>query len=189
MLERAHAALPELPAARAERFERDLGLTADSARLLAWRAELGDYFEAALSGNGIEAQPLANWVNELVARIDVEDPAQSNVAPGALATLVGLVSEKKVTQGAAKQVLDRLVAEGGDPATIVAEQDLTTVGGDDALAPVVQAALDANPEIAERLRNGDMKPIGVIVGHVMRETRGRADGGEVTRLVRSKLGL
>ena len=48
MLERARAALPELPAARAERFERDLGLTTDSAKLLAWHAELGDYFEAAL---------------------------------------------------------------------------------------------------------------------------------------------
>jgi aspartyl-tRNA(Asn)/glutamyl-tRNA(Gln) amidotransferase subunit B len=189
MLQRAKAALPELPAARAERFERDLGLTADSAKLLAWRAELGDYFEAALSGNGVEPQPLANWVNELVARIDVEDPAESKVQPGALATLVGLVSERKVTQGAAKQVLDTLVAEGGDPATIVERDGLTAIEGGDELDPVVQAALDANPEIAERLRNGDMKPIGVIVGHVMRETRGRADGGEVTRLVRAKLGL
>jgi len=189
MLERAKSALPELPAARAERFERDLGLTADSARLLAWRAELGDYFEAALSTDGVEPQPLANWVNELVARIDVEDPADSKVQPGALASLVGLVSERKVTQGAAKQVLDTLVAEGGDPAAIVEREGLTAIGGGDELDPVVQAALDANPEIAERLRNGDMKPIGVIVGHVMRETRGRADGGEVTRLVREKLGL
>jgi aspartyl-tRNA(Asn)/glutamyl-tRNA(Gln) amidotransferase subunit B len=189
MLERAKAALPELPAARAERFERDLGLTADSAKLLAWRAELGDYFEAALTTNGVEPQPLANWVNELVARIDVEDPADSKVQPDALATLVGLVSERKVTQGAAKQVLDTLVAEGGDPATIVERDGLTAIEGGDELDPVVQAALDANPEIAERLRSGDLKPIGVIVGHVMRETRGRADGGEVTRLVRAKLGL
>jgi aspartyl-tRNA(Asn)/glutamyl-tRNA(Gln) amidotransferase subunit B len=192
MLERARAALPELPAARAERFERDLGLTTDSARLLAWRAELGDYFEAALSDSNShppDAQPLANWVNELVARIEVEDPADSKVQPGALATLVGLVSEKKVTQGGAKQVLDRLVAEGGDPAAIVEAEGLGAIGGDDALDPAVQAALDANPEIAERLRGGDMKPIGVIVGHVMRETRGRADGGEVTRIVREKLGL
>jgi aspartyl-tRNA(Asn)/glutamyl-tRNA(Gln) amidotransferase subunit B len=189
MLQRAKAALPELPAARAERFERELGLTADSAKLLAWRAELGDYFEAALSADGVEPQPLANWVNELVARIDVEDPAESKVQPGALATLVGLVSERKVTQGAAKQVLDTLVAEGGDPAAIVERDGLTAIEGGDELDPVVQAALDANPEIAERLRNGDMKPIGVIVGHVMRETRGRADGGEVTRLVRAKLGL
>ncbi len=189
MLDRARAALPELPAARAERFERDLGLTTDSARLLAWRAELGDYFEAALSSNGVEAQPLANWVNELVARIEVDDPAESKVEPGALASLVGLVSEKKVTQGGAKQVLDRLVAEGGDPAAIVEAEGLGAIGGGDTLGPAVQAALDANPDIAERLRGGDMKPIGVIVGHVMRETRGRADGGEVTRIVREKLGL
>jgi aspartyl-tRNA(Asn)/glutamyl-tRNA(Gln) amidotransferase subunit B len=189
MLARAQAALPELPAARAERFERQLGLTADSAKLLAWRAELGDYFEAALSTDGVEPQPLANWVNELVARIDVEDPADAKVQPGALATLVGLVSERKVTQGAAKQVLDTLVAEGGDPAAIVEREGLTAIGGGDELDPVVESALDANPEIAERLRNGDMKPIGVIVGHVMRETRGRADGGEVTRVVREKLGL
>ena len=53
----------------------------------------------------------------------------------------------------------------------------------------IDAALAANPDIAERLRSGDMKPMGVIIGHVMRETKGRADGGEVTRLVRSKLGL
>jgi aspartyl-tRNA(Asn)/glutamyl-tRNA(Gln) amidotransferase subunit B len=189
MLARADGALPELPAARAERFERDLGLSPVSAKQLAWRSELGDYFEAALSGDGVEPQPLANWVNELVARIDVEDPAASKVRPAALASLVGLVSDKRVTQGAAKQVLDRLVADGGDPVAIVEDEGLGAIGGGDELEPVVQAALDANPDIAERLRNGDMKPIGVIVGHVMRETRGRADGGEVTRLVRAKLGL
>ena len=53
----------------------------------------------------------------------------------------------------------------------------------------VRNFLKANPDVAERLRGGDMKPIGVIIGHVMRETRGRADGGEVTRIVREKLGL
>ena len=86
-------------------------------------------------------------------------------------------------------MLDRLVAEGGDPAAIVEAEGLGAIGGDDELEPAVEAALDANPDIAESLRGGDMKPIGVIVGHVMRETRGRADGGEVTRLVREKLGL
>ena len=189
MLERAEAALPELPAARAERFERDLGLSADSAKLLAWRAELGDYFQTALQTDGVEPQPLANWVNELVARIEVEDPAQSRVEPGALATLVGMVTGREVTQNAAKQVLDRLVAEGGDPRAIVEQEGLGAIGGGDTLEPIVQRALDANPDVAEKLREGNMKPIGVIVGFVMRETKGRADGGEVTRIVRAKLGL
>ena len=198
MLDRAQAALPELPMARAERFERDHGLPADTARLLAFRAELGDYYESALtSGNGggggrsVESQPLANWItNELVARLGADaDPADSKVAPGAFAELVTMVAAKEVTQGGARQVLDRLVAEGGDPQAIVAAEGLGAVGGADELAPIVEQALAANPDVADKLRTGDMKPIGVIVGHVMRETKGRADGGEVTRIVREKLGL
>jgi aspartyl-tRNA(Asn)/glutamyl-tRNA(Gln) amidotransferase subunit B len=192
MLERAKAALPELPAARAERYERELGLSADSARLLAWRAELGDFFEAALVAghNGApEPQPLANWLSELAAKIDGEDPAESRVRPGALATLVAMVTDRQVTQGAAKQVLDRLVAEGGDPRAIVEAEGLAAIGGGETLEPIVQQALDANPDVAEKLKTGNMKPIGVIVGFVMRETKGRADGGEVTRIVRRKLGL
>ncbi|HEU4977681.1 MAG TPA: Asp-tRNA(Asn)/Glu-tRNA(Gln) amidotransferase subunit GatB [Solirubrobacteraceae bacterium] len=191
MLARARGAMPELPDARRERFERDLGLSADSAKLLAWRAELGDYFEQALANNGVEPQPLANWLtNELTARIGADaDPAESKVEPGALATLVALVSDKKVTQGAARKVLDTLVEQGGDPQQIVEAEGLAAIGGGDELAPIVAAALEANPDVAEKLRGGDMKPIGVIVGHVMRETRGRADGGEVTRLVREQLGL
>ena len=99
------------------------------------------------------------------------------------------MSEKKVTNAGARQVLDKLVADGGDPAAIVEAEGLGALDDTGELDGAIDAALAANPDIAERLRSGDMKPMGVIIGHVMRETKGRADGGEVTRLVRSKLGL
>jgi len=190
MLDRARAAMPELPAAREERLQT-LGVSAASARQLAWRTELGDYFEAALAENGAEAQSLANWVcNELVARVGEDDPNASNVRPDALARLVVLVGAKAVTVGNAKLVLDRLVDEGGDPAQIVQSEGLGAMtGGDDALEPVVEAALAANADAAEKIKAGNMKAIGAIIGHVMRETKGRADGAEVTRIVREKLGL
>ncbi len=196
MLDRARAALPELPAARQARFEADLQLHPDTAKLLAWRTELGDWFERALAASpagqdAAAAGPLANWTtNELITRLGADvDPAGSNVTPEALAQLVAMVTAKTVTAKAGGQVLDVLVEAGGDPPAIVEAEGLGAVGGEDALAPVVQAALEANPEIAERLRGGDMKPMGVIIGHVMRETKGRADGGEVTKLVRVQLGL
>ncbi|HVP02164.1 MAG TPA: Asp-tRNA(Asn)/Glu-tRNA(Gln) amidotransferase subunit GatB [Solirubrobacteraceae bacterium] len=190
---RARGAMPELPAAREARLASVLGLNVETARLLSWRAELGDFFEAALDAGAamsppVAAQSLANWVTELSARLDGEDPAESKVTPKALAALVGLVGARRLTQGAAKQVLDRLVAEGGDPEAIVEAESLGAVGGAEELAPIVRAALEAHPDVADKLRGGDMKPIGVIVGYVMKETRGRADGGEVTAIVRAELG-
>ncbi|MEA2231432.1 MAG: aspartyl-tRNA(Asn)/glutamyl-tRNA(Gln) amidotransferase subunit, partial [Solirubrobacteraceae bacterium] len=149
MLEAAQREMPELPAAREQRLQ-GLGVSAASARQLAWRTELGDYFEAALACDGAEAQPLANWVcNELVARVGEEDPATSNVSPEAMAKLVGLVAAKAVTVNNAKLVLDRLVADGGDPGSIVEAEGLGSMaGGDDELEPLVAAALEANADAA-----------------------------------------
>ena len=190
MLKATEREMPELPAAREERLQ-GLGVSAASARQLAWRTELGDYFEAALAFDGAEAQPLANWIcNELVARVGEEDPATSKVSPEAMAKLVGLVAAKAVTVSNAKLVLDRLVAEGGDPGSIVAAEGLGSMaGGDDVLEPLVAAALEANADAAQKIRAGNMRAIGAIIGHVMRETKGRADGAEVTRIVRGKLGV
>jgi len=191
MLERARAALPELPLARAERFAAS-GLASDAARLLGFRTELGDFYEAALaSRTEVDRVQLANWLtNELVARLDTdEDPAGSKVTPASLAGLVVLIADGTITGAAGRKVLDLLVQSGGDPEQVVEAEGLAAVGGEDTLAPIVQAALAANPDVADKLRTGDMKPIGVIVGFVMKETKGRADGGEVTQLVRQQLGL
>ncbi len=194
MLDRAGAAMPELPAARAQRLQDALGLSGESAWQLAFRAELGDYFETALAANvdpAPPAQALANWVtSELVGRLeDGADPAASEVSPQALAALVGLAHAKRISVGAARQVLDRLVADGGEPLAIVESEGLAAMEGGDELAGIVAAALDAHADAAERIRGGNAKAIGPIVGYVMRETKGRADGGEVTRLVHEQLGI
>ena len=192
---RARAALGELPADRAQRYERELGLSAESARLLAFRAELGDYFEVGSCGAvdpPAPAQALANWIaSDLLSRLgEGEDPAGSRVRRDALAALVGLVSAKRISVGAGRQVLDRLVAAGRRPgADRRSAEGLEAIGGSEELAGVVAAALAANPEAAQRVREGNAKAIGPIVGHVMRETQGRADGGEVARLVHEQLGV
>jgi aspartyl-tRNA(Asn)/glutamyl-tRNA(Gln) amidotransferase subunit B len=191
MLADARAAMSELPAEHAERLQREFALTEESARLLAFRSELGDFFEAALLEQAdVPAQMLANWVTvELHARLDdAQDPTDWRVTPRALAELVAMVSAKQVSVGAARQVLDKLIAEGGEPAAVVAAEGLAAIGGGDELAEIVAAALAANADAAERVRGGNEKAIGPIIGAVMRETKGRADGGEVTRLVHEQLG-
>jgi aspartyl-tRNA(Asn)/glutamyl-tRNA(Gln) amidotransferase subunit B len=197
MLEDARAAMSELPVDRAERMLNEYGLSAETTQMLAFRAELGDYFEAALDagagGTGLSppAQMLANWViGELLPRLgEEEDPSDSRVRPQALAELVGLVSAKRISVGAGRRVLDTLVAEGGVPAEIVEAEGLAAMdGAGDELAGIVAAALAANADAAQRVREGNAKAIGPIVGQVMRETKGRADGTEVARLIHEQLG-
>jgi aspartyl-tRNA(Asn)/glutamyl-tRNA(Gln) amidotransferase subunit B len=198
MVAAARADLPaELPAERAERFAQLLGLHADTAKLFAYRAELGDYFERALvaagarNGDGaLEPAELSNWIPQLVERIGSDaDPATSNVTPESLATLATMVKGKEVSRDAAREVLTMLVQEGGDPRAIVEREGLAAITAeDDGLAEVVDRAIAADPAAAEQVRSGNMRAIGPLVGYVMRETKGRADGGEVTRLIRERLG-
>jgi len=192
MLQAARDELPELPAHRADRFERELGLPADRARELAFRTELAAFYEAALATeDGVDAVTLANWIPPLVERIGSDaDPAESRVTPAALATLSRLVADKAVSRDAAREVLTKLVAEGGDPEAIIAREGLGALSAEDSgLAETVAAALAADPEAAEKVQAGNFKAIGPLVGYVMRETKGRADGGEVTRLIREQLGI
>ncbi len=193
MIEAARADMAELPAARAERLQAEAGLNADSAHALAFRGELGDFFERALAAAASEVEPqaLANWLTvELLPRLgEVEDPADSRVTPQALAALVALVSAKQVSVGVGRQVLDRLVAEGGDPQAIVDSEGLSSIEDEGELARIVADAVAANEDAAERVRAGNAKAIGPIVGHVMRETKGRADGAEISRLIHAQLGV
>jgi aspartyl-tRNA(Asn)/glutamyl-tRNA(Gln) amidotransferase subunit B len=182
MVQEARAALPELPTQRAERYERDFALSADNAQLLSFRPEMARFFEAGVAEAG-NAQALANLILNEPDRIPDLDPQ-------AVARLVRLIGEKKVTPQNGRVVLERLAENGGgDPAQIIEAEGLGAMDGGDELDSIVDAALAANGDAAAKIKDGNMKAIGPIIGFVMRETKGRADGGEVTKLVRSKLGL
>ena len=189
MVAAARAALPELPADRAERFQRELGLPGESARLLAFRTELGDYYERALRADGDDPVALANWIPQLIERIGSDqDPAESKVTPESLAALSAMVGARQVSRDAAREVLTRLVDEGGDPRAIVEREGLGAMSGDDGgLDEVVDRAIAADSEAADKVRGGNRKAIGPLVGYVMRETKGRADGGEITRMILERL--
>ena len=192
MLREAREALPELPAARIERYE-GMALAGDVALTLATDPETAGYFEStAAAADGIEPKVVANWVTgELAAALrqaEVEGGATaSKVSPEQLAALVALVQEKKISHGSGKTVLGIMVAEGGEPAEIVECEGLAQMSDSGELEAIVEKAMADNPDAVEKIREGNNKAIGAIVGAVMRETKGRADGGEVNRLIQEKL--
>ena len=190
MLERAKAALPELPAARAQRFASSYGLDRELADRLAFDADLTELFEATLSAadSATPAKSIASWVSsEAGPRLADHDGSGSKLEPSAFAALVAMVEGGRVTTAAARGVLDRLVSEGGDPEQIVTSEGLEKVGSGDELSAAVDAAIAAEPEAAEKVRAGEQKALGPLVGVVMKHTQGRADGGEVRKLLLERL--
>ncbi len=193
MIAEAREALPELPAARMERYISEVGLTDEAARTLAFQSEYGEYFERALeAADGTSAKAIANWVTgELVAglrQVGEEDPLASKATPESVAGLAGLVESKTISHNAGKQILEKLVSEGGDPAKLVESEGLAQISDSSELEAMVDAAIEAEPEAAEQVRSGNQKAIGRLVGAVMKESKGRADGGAVTKLIHERLG-
>jgi aspartyl-tRNA(Asn)/glutamyl-tRNA(Gln) amidotransferase subunit B len=196
MVERAREALPELPAARLQRFESEYELPPETASVLVTWAELGSFYEEAVTAahdGSPSPRTLAGWVTgELVARLreeDVDDPRDSKLTPSALSELVAMVERKALSQSAAKEVLGELTRGGGKPQAIVEAKGLAPIADSGELESIVERAIEADPAAVEQIRAGKAQAVGAIVGAVMRETRGRADGAEVKRLVQEKLGI
>jgi aspartyl-tRNA(Asn)/glutamyl-tRNA(Gln) amidotransferase subunit B len=206
MVRAARESLPELPAARIERYEGKMGLEPEPAKLFGADPGLSIYFEhvckdagAVVDGgeDAVEPRMVANWITgEMTAqlrsegRTEVDFENDPPVAVPALAALVRMVATRKISHGSGKQVLQILCSEGGDPEAIVEREGLAQMSSDSGeLEAIVAAAIEANPDAAEQIRAGNGKAIGAIVGFVMKETKGRADGGEVNRLIQEKLGL
>jgi aspartyl-tRNA(Asn)/glutamyl-tRNA(Gln) amidotransferase subunit B len=194
MLEAAREALPELPAAKAARYRDELGVQDSAALLLSFETDRAEFFEGVIAhSEAIEPRVAANWVTgELSAELRKQgDQAlvDSKVTPDSLGSLIAMVSEKRISHSSAKSVLEVMVSEGADPVTVVEDQGLQQISDSGELEQIVKDAIENNPKPAEQVKSGNEKAIGALIGAVMKETKGRADGGEVTRLLRQELGL
>ncbi|HXE59258.1 MAG TPA: hypothetical protein VN607_01080 [Gemmatimonadaceae bacterium] len=182
--------LPELPRARRARLAREYGLAAGDVRVLTASAALANYFESAAQSHG-DPKAAANWVmGEVLAALNAanESIAAFRIAPAGLARLLDLVRDGVVSHSAAKRVF-ALMVETGDPADRVAEREgLLQVRDADELARWVDDVLAEHPAEAERFRAGEKKLLGVLVGMVMKKSKGRADPRRVNQLLSERAG-
>jgi aspartyl-tRNA(Asn)/glutamyl-tRNA(Gln) amidotransferase subunit B len=129
------------------------------------------------------------WLGDLARRANeggVELTALA-ITPTQVAELAGLVEAGTVNDKLARQVLDGVLAGQGDPAQVVQAQGLAVMGESDELVAAVDAAIEANPDVAEKVRGGKVQAIGALVGAVMKTTRGKADAATVKRMLEERL--
>ncbi len=185
MAERIRETMPELPRARRERFVKDLELPPADAAVLTSSRALADWFEAVAETAG-DAKLAANWTMTDVRReMNARGltPETFPVPPQEFGTFVRAVAKGKLPREAAKTlVFPEMVATGRAWEEIVAEKGLAAVSGGD-LEDVVRQAIDANPDVVAKYRAGKTAVKGVLVGDVMKRTRGSADPKRVAEVL------
>ena len=190
-IDRLASSLPELPDAKAARYAGDFGLPPRDAALLAGEKGTAAWFEAAVAAGG-DPRQVGNWVAGPVFRRLNEQAeegagAEIPVGPAALVELIGLVAAGTINQNAAREVFDAVWDGGGAPAEIVEKRGLTQISDSGELEEAVDAAIAGNPEVAAKIAAGNDKPIGFLVGQVMKATRGKANPQLVQKLLRDRL--
>ena len=188
-IEKIRAALPELPDARGQRFQSELGLAPADAHTLVSSRALADWFEAAARAHG-SPKHVANWVlRDVLAALKERDAEVEALvlAPAGFAALLRLVDEGRVTAKSARSLLAELLFAGGDPAALVRERGLEAVSDAGALEAAVDEVLAANAKAVASFRAGDAKSLNFLMGQVMRRTGGKVDPARVRELLAQRL--
>ena len=188
-LESVESMLVELPAERRERFAAEYGVSDAQAAFLCEEKPLADFFEAAVKA-GAGAEEAATWlqgdVRKLLNRRD-ETLQKSALTPERLAELLNLLEEGKIHGKIAKQTLEMVFGENRDPSEIIKDKGWEQITDPAELSPIVDEVLRANERAVAQIREGDAKPMGFLVGQIMKVTQGRAEPKLVQSLLKEQL--
>ena len=176
-LEGLRASLPELPAAKSQRFQDQYGLPAYDAEVLTGDKALADYFEICVQAFP-QPKQVSNWIMvELLRELKTQDAgiAACPVSPAALGKLLALVEKKTISGSLAKKVFEEMWAGGGDPEAIVKDKGLAQISDTGALEAAAQEIIAAHPKEVADYKAGKTKVMGFFVGQLMKKTKGQAN--------------
>jgi aspartyl-tRNA(Asn)/glutamyl-tRNA(Gln) amidotransferase subunit B len=178
------ATLPELPWARRARLQAEWSLTDEELRDLVNAGAL-DLIEATVAAGAPAGEARSWWVSYLTQQANTREvPLEAlPITPSDVARVIELVASGELTTALARQAVDGVLAGAGSPDEVVAARGLAVVSDEGELVAAVNAALAAQPDVAEKIRGGKVAAAGAIVGAVMRATGGKADAKRVRELV------
>ena len=192
-IEAARADLPELPAARRERFVADFGVTEYDAHVLTLTREMADFYEAvvAAAGGAAQGKVAANWVmGEFSGALNKAslDLADSPVSAEKLGGMVARIVDNTINGKIAKQVFGFMWEEGKTADEIIAEKGLKQETDTGAIEAIIKDVLAANEKMVEEFKSGKEKAFNGLVGQVMKAAKGKANPAQVNELMKKLIG-
>ena len=187
-LDELRAGLPELPAARRERYQAVLGLSAYDAAVLVADPDALRLFEGTLAADAaLDPKQVANWVTGDYLRLRNKVTGPIDVVPAELGVLIRLVGDASISRANAKEVLELHIASGEPTRAIVDARGFRQISDSAALRATVDEVLAANPAAVADYRAGKVEVVGFLVGQVMKATRGQANAALAQAAVRERL--
>jgi len=180
--------LPELPDEKKARFMA-AGLSAYDASVLVAERELADFYEEL--AKGVDAKAAANWLNnEVLGRLNRDGLSITDVPVSAAANnaIIQMVADKTISGKIAKDLLDIVWSEGGDPRQVVEARGMKQVTDIGAIDAAIEAVIAANPEKVEEVK-AKPKLAAWFVGQVMKQTGGKANPAAVNAALKTRLNL
>jgi aspartyl-tRNA(Asn)/glutamyl-tRNA(Gln) amidotransferase subunit B len=178
--------LPELPAAKRDRFVASYGLSREHATVVTATRAVADYFET-VAKTSAEHQAAANWVMTEALADAKDHNDELRVSPAALSQIIGLVKGGTLSHQAAKRVFAEVAAKGGDPRSVAESLGVIQVADTNVVAGWVTDVLGAHAPEVGRYKNGETKLMAFFVGQVMRASKGKADPKLAQRVLEEKL--
>jgi len=190
IIEKWRTELPELPDAKRERFVSQYGLRPYDAEVLTGSRPVADYFEAAIAADA-DPKAVANYVTgDLMRLINAAgaDISTIKIEPAHLAELLILRDAGTITNNIAKAVLDDMFETGHSAKSIIDARGLAVVSDESALITEIDKVIAANPDVVAKIKAGNDKSIGFLMGQCMKATRGQAKPDVLTRLLKERIG-
>ena len=177
--------LPELPDARTARYQEEFGLPAADAQLLVKYRKIAEYFEAASEGLS-NKKTVANFILGQIFRTLVTDEEKENgavaIPPEYLHDLAKLLEDGKIKMNLAKTTLDKMLETKKPCTDFISEQDMGDID-EDTLRSICQSVVESNPKAVADFKGGKDKAVKALIGQVMKQTRGKADGRKAEALM------
>lgn len=188
-IEQLRAELPELPAAKRQRFMDEYKLSERDASILVSSRELAEYFERVAKASGA-AKLSANWVTGALLGQLNKTGLELNDSPLSAEDLAGLlarIQDNTISGKIAKTVFEHMWNGAGTADQVIEEQGLKQVTDSGAIEKMIDEVIAANPEQLEQYRAGKEKLLGFFVGQVMKLSKGKANPAELNRILKDKL--
>lgn len=190
VVEKLRADLPELPLARAARFQQQYALPEYDALILTTERELADYYEATAKVSN-NPKAASNWVmTELLRQLNEAklEITQSPISSASLGKMVALIENGTISGKMAKIVFQEMwTSPGKDPETVVKEKGLVQITDTSSIEKIIDEVIAANPQQTADYRAGKTKLFGFFVGATMKASKGQANPDMVNKILLEKL--